>query len=179
MFTQIAIEFLQRVDVTYWAFQTAAMMLTCFLLPNLEVRGPIPAFFTVLVLAFINAHVWNAALFFNIPNTFTMQTLSLLLVNGIIFWIVVKILPGIDIEGVLPAIIAPIVFTVCSVAISHFGSQVNWNEVGKTVSDEIRNAKSYFEQLQSQQTTQSPMELLPLPNIQPTLQSQKYEKRKF
>lgn len=134
-----------ELNLGFWALQTAAMMLTAFLLPGLTVSGPIPAFLTVVALALVNAQLWDAALFFHIPDSLTSQAALLLLANGVIFWIVVKLLPGIAIRGVLPAIAAPIVFTVLSVLIDRYQNEVDWQalydrartEIG-TIREEVR-----------------------------------------
>ncbi len=133
-------------DITYWVYQTIAMMVTCFLIPKLKVSGPIPALATVIVLAFVNSHWWNAALFLSIPTTLSSQTLMLLGVNGVIFWIVVKVLPGIEVEGILPAIAAPVVFTICSVFIAQYGATVNWSDVYDRSSQYIGQVRSHFEE---------------------------------
>jgi len=132
-------------NFSYWALQTVAMMVTALLIPKLKVDGPLPAFLTVLALGFINAHVWGAALFFSIPDTLSSKALTLLITNGAIFWIVVKILPGIECEGILPALVAPLVFSLTSLAISEYGSTVDWPALGKTALELILSLKSYFD----------------------------------
>ena len=136
---------MQGIDFSFWIFQTVAMMVTCFLIPRLRVKGPIPALMTVVVLAFINSHIWSAALFFKIPDTVTHQTLVLLLSNGVIFWLVVKLLPGIEIDGILPALAAPVVFTVCSVLIGTYGSQVDWAKVWEQSSRQVTEFRKSLE----------------------------------
>ena len=132
---------LPSLDFSYWLFQTLAMMATCFLIPKLKVTGPIAALATVLAIAFVNAHLWNTALFLSIPDSFTLQTAVLLIVNGLIFWVVVKVLPGIEVQGLLPAIAAPVVFTICSLVIQEYGSHVDWVKV-------CRRGAAVFEQAQ-------------------------------
>src|SRR3990172_11967686 len=97
--------------INYWILQTGAMMLTALLIPKLRITSLLGASLTVLALGLLNATLWDAALFFQIPHAFSTQALVLLAANGAIFWILVKILPGIEIDGVLPALAAPIVFT--------------------------------------------------------------------
>lgn len=134
-----------KIEYSYWILQTLAMMITVFLIPRLTVRGPIPAFLTVLSLAFINAHLWNAALFFSIPDSFTVKALLLLVINGLIFWVVVKVLPGIEIKGLLPALAAPLVFTICSLVLSEVNSRMDWSKIGKTTLQMIQETKEYLE----------------------------------
>ena len=120
---------LLSINLSYWALQTIAMMLTVFLMPRLRVSGPLGAFITVVALAFVNSHVWNAALFFSIPETFSYQVACIFLANGAIFWILVKILPGIEVDGFLAAFFAPVLFSLISLAINKYARDVDWIQV--------------------------------------------------
>lgn len=113
-------------NFSYWALQTAAMMLTVFILPRLRVSGPLGAFATVVALAFVNSHVWNAALFFSIPDTFSYQVACIFLANGVIFWVLVKILPGIEVDGFLAALFAPVLFSLISLFLSRYATDIDW-----------------------------------------------------
>lgn len=86
----------------------------------------------VIALAFVNAHVWDAALFFRIPDSINAQALTLLISNGVVFWLLVKVLPGIEVRGFLPALAAPILFTVLSVFIGKYGEEVEWGKLWKS-----------------------------------------------
>ena len=132
-------------NLTYWFLQTVAMMVTALLLPKLRITSPFGALATVIALAFVNSKLWDAALFFSVPDSFSTKTIMLLATNGCIFWVLVKLLPGIEIEGFLPALAAPVVFTVCSLVIDQYGSQVDWVRVLDFVIDGLRGAKNYFE----------------------------------
>jgi putative membrane protein len=133
------------INFKYWALQTAAMMLTAFALPGLKVKGPLGAFLAVAALAYLNATYWDWALFFKLPDSFTMKAILLVLVNGAIFWVIVKLLPGIEIEGVWPALIAPMVFAVLSVLIPHLATEIDWVSVGHTVTTWISGMRDYFQ----------------------------------
>ena len=111
-------------NFSYWFLQTIAMMLTCFFIPNLRVRGPLGAFLMVFALGYVNSKVWDAALFLNIPQHFSSQAVVVVLVNGIIFWVLVKILPWIEVTGVLRALVAPLIFSLTSLLISHYASNL-------------------------------------------------------
>ena len=130
-----------KIDFAYWIYQTVAMLITCYLIPRLKVDSILAAFTTVLALAFVNSHIWNAALFFEIPNTFSHRTAVLLVSNGVIFWAIVKLLPGIEISGFLPAILAPIVFTITSIIIATYAPLVDWKEVFNKTEKGINNSR--------------------------------------
>lgn len=129
---------------SYWVLQSVAMMLTAALIPRLTITGISGAFGTVLALALVNASVWDAALFFNVPDHLSAQAGLLFLANGVLFWILVKILPGIEVEGVLPALIAPVVFTVLSLIISHYGKDIDWPMVGSWLLQTIEQVRDFF-----------------------------------
>lgn len=126
-------------NIQYWVLQTIAMMLTALLIPKLRVRGPLGAFLMVVALSYVNSHFWDAALFFKLPKIFSLQALILLFVNGIIFWVLVKLLPWIEVDGVLAAIAAPIVFTVLSLLINEYGPLINWFDLSKELFNIISN----------------------------------------
>ncbi|NDC36582.1 MAG: hypothetical protein EBZ48_00855 [Proteobacteria bacterium] len=119
----------------FWALQTVAMLLTAFLIPGLTISGPIAAFVTVLVLSLVNTYLWDAALFLSIPLDFTTHTIALIVANGILFWVIVKILPGIAVKGLLPALVAPVVFTIFTILIQHYGPLIDWQLVLKKVAE--------------------------------------------
>ncbi|RMG42284.1 MAG: hypothetical protein D6719_06745 [Candidatus Dadabacteria bacterium] len=133
-------------NISYWILQTIAMLITALLIPGLKVSGPIPAFFTVLAIAFVNSKVWDAALFFQVPSGFTVQTGVLLLTNGVLFWIIVKFLPGIEVEGFMPAVAAPVIFTVTSLLISTYGQNIDWARVLDFIINLLEYLKEYLKE---------------------------------
>jgi len=120
-----------RGTINYWALQTIAMMLTAALIPRMRITSIFGALGIVLALALVNATVWDTALFFSVPASVSRQALTLLAANGVLFWVLVKLLPGIEIEGFAPAFVAPVVFTALSLAISAYGREIDVIELGK------------------------------------------------
>ena len=106
-----------------------AMFLTVLIVPGLKISNFTGAFLAVLGIAFVNSMLWDAALFFFLPKYLSLNSLLLLLTNGAIFWLVVKLAPGIDIKGIAPAIFAPIVFTVCNFFTRKYAADVDWAKV--------------------------------------------------
>lgn len=119
--------------VNYWVLQTLAVTLTALLIPRLRITSLFGATAMAGAIALVNATVWNAGLFSFIPSSLSSHALTLLLANGFIFWLLVKLLPGIESDGILPCLIAPIVFTVCSVFINEFGRDIDWISVGTKI----------------------------------------------
>jgi len=131
----------------YWFLQTLAMGVTAALIPKLRITSLFGALAAVVALAFVNAVAWDAALFFSIPNSLSTQTALLFLTNGAIFWVVVKLVPGIEVEGVFAALIAPVVFTFSSVLIYHYGREIDWVKVFDFTLQLLAQLRDYFKQV--------------------------------
>ena len=114
------------ISFSYWILQSIAMGLTALVLPNLRITNPLGALGAVVALAFVNSHIWDAALFFSIPQNFTSHAMTILVANGLLFWLIVKILPGIESDGIFAPIVAPVLFTIFSILISEYGKNVDW-----------------------------------------------------
>lgn len=132
---------LLHVDLGFWILQSIAMLLTALLIPRLTISGPLAALLTVVVLALFNAKFWDVALFFKIPNDFSTHTFLVLIANGIAFWIIVKLLPGIEVEGILPALIAPIVFTITSSLLNLYGRDLPWDKIYAQVEHTVHDVR--------------------------------------
>lgn len=120
-----------EIDYVGWFLQTVAMLVTALLIPGFKVKGPLSALLLVVALALVNAHIWDAALFFSVPNSLTIQTAVLLVANAVLFFILVKILPGVEINGILPALVAPVLFTILGVLADHYGREIDWATMAK------------------------------------------------
>ena len=121
--------------LNYWVLQTLAMGFTALLIPRLRITSIFGAFKIVAALAFLNATLWDAALFFSLPDEMTTQAGLLLATNGVLFWILVKVLDGIEVEGFLPALVAPVVFTGLSLLIDQYGHMVDWGAIYELASE--------------------------------------------
>lgn len=143
------LDILSQLSIERWAFQSLAMCLTALLIPGLKITSIFGPVLAVISLAFINAHLWDAALFFQLPNSATTQVGLLILTNGAIFWLIVKLLPGIETRGILPSIAAPIVFTVLSMLVEAYGKDVDWAAVFNWILTQLDFLKSYFLSVQN------------------------------
>ena len=125
-------------------FQTLAMMVTALLLPKVRITSLFGAIGCVVALAIVNATLWDVALFFSIPDSLSLHAALLLVANGFIFWIIAKLLPGIEVEGFFAALIAPVVFTVLSVVFYAYGRSVDWAVVAKYLYLQALSVREYF-----------------------------------
>jgi len=127
--------------LTYWLLQIISMAITAALIPRLYITSLFGAGIIVAAIALVNATVWDAALFFQLPESFSLHALTLLLANGILFWVLVKLLPGIEVVGILPAILAPVVFTITSLLIAEISADINWEAVIRSVVELITGVR--------------------------------------
>jgi putative membrane protein len=125
--------------------QTLALLITAFLLPRFQVHGPISGALMVLSLSFVNTYLWDAALFYSIPNDLTAQTGTTLIVNAFLFWGLAKSLPGIQIQGFLPAVIAPVVLTAISILTYQYGRDVDWYKIALFVQEQFDMLRTFSE----------------------------------
>lgn len=128
---------LSLLNINFWIIQSLAMGLTALVLPRLRITSIYGATIMVVALALVNAHIWDAALFFSFPDTISIHALTLFVSNGLIFWILVKLLPGIEVTGFLPALVAPAVFSLISLVLNTYGSQIDFLAIGEKGLTEI------------------------------------------
>lgn len=131
----------------YLIAQAAAMFLTAILIPGLRITGIGGAFFAVIGITLFNAYYWDAELFSSLPfdsflDFFSLRTLILFVFNAAIFWIVIKIAPGIEIKGFIPALVAPVIFTVSSIVIEKYGKDIDYVALASKASSVISGVTS-------------------------------------
>jgi uncharacterized membrane protein YvlD (DUF360 family) len=144
------------INLSFWLLQTIAMIITCLLTPGLSLSNPLGAVAAVVALAFVNANIWDAALFFQVPNSLGIHSAVLLISNAVIFWTVIKILPWIQIHGCLPAIIAPVIFTITSLLLRNSGDYINWSKVDSKAGSAVHDLKDYLHQTPAGRPTPAP-----------------------
>lgn len=128
----------------YWLMKAVAMGLTALLIPRLRLSSIVGPFLMVAALALVNATIWDAELFGLLPSSLSMQIVVLFTVNGFLFWLLVKLLPGIEVDGFLPALVAPIVFTVASMLVTEVSKRVDWPAVINSSLATIDELKTYL-----------------------------------
>ncbi len=106
--------------------QIFAIAITAILLPKLRISSIFGAVGLVLAITLVNTFLWNSSLFNFIPDALGSKSFTLIVANGVIFFALVKILPGVEMEGLLTAFIAPILFSVFTMLIHKYGHLVDW-----------------------------------------------------
>ena len=103
--------------LNFFLLQSLALLAVCIILPGLKIDGILGIFLLVIALAVLNASIWDSALFHALPKSFSLHSATLVLINGALFWLLVKILPGIRIEGAFSALVAPLFYSALSIII--------------------------------------------------------------
>jgi len=134
-----------------WILQVAAMALTALFLPRLKVTSIFGPVLAVFALAAINTFYWDVDLFFFIPRGLNLDVLILVAINGIIFWLVIKFVPGIEIEGLLPALVAPLFFTFFSILLTYISPIIPWNKIFLLLEQLFSSLRTYFQGFQQEQ----------------------------
>lgn len=127
-----------------FVFQVVALALTALLLPGLKINSLFSLVGLVIIIYLTNAYLWDAALFFSIPNSLSLRALYTLICNGLLFFVLVRILPGVECRGIFTAIITPVLFTILTVTLSHYGEEVNWQNVGMFILNIVDTLKGYL-----------------------------------
>ncbi len=137
-----------QTSLDFWILQSIAMLFTVILIPRLRLTGVSGVVLMIVGLGLVNTYLWDPQLFSALPDTLSSRAVLLLFVNGLIFFALVKLLPGIEIEGVMPAIAAPIVFTLSGVLIKRYGSEIDWENAFVTssaiVTEVFQTLRAYF-----------------------------------
>lgn len=124
--------------------QSIALIITSAIIPGLRVTSMFGPILMVIALSLVNKYLWDQTLFQTIPHELTYNTLKLLFANGLVFWILVKLLPGIEIDGILPALVAPVLLTVVGVYVMDFGGRIDWIQLVTKIKDLILGFKVQF-----------------------------------
>lgn len=152
--------------LNFWILQTVAMALTALLVPRLRITSLFGAFTMVAALTFVNRTIWDSQLFASIPTQLTTQAFYLFIANGAIFWALVKLLPGIESEGILPALFGPIVFTICSMLVNTYGTNLDWKQIAGATAGSVSAVRDNFIQPGRNPAEPAVPELAPTPEKQ-------------
>ena len=145
-------DILHSLKINLWIVQTIALILTALVVPGFSISGPLSAFLAVITLSIVNTQIWDTALFFSVPDSLTMHALTLIFANGVVFWILVKILPGIDTKGFIAPFLAPILFSISSFYLYHHAKDLDWGKIFSTAKESVSEVKEKIKQQQSADT---------------------------
>lgn len=95
-----------------------ALFLTDKLVPGFEIKDFVTAILLAIILGFLNTFIKPLLVFLTAPLTLLTLGLFIFVVNAIVLGIATYIVPGVTIDGPLQAVIAAIVLSFISTALS-------------------------------------------------------------
>jgi putative membrane protein len=104
--------------VIVWLINTFALLGVAYLMPSVQVDSVATALIAAALLGLANAVVRPLLVILTLPVTLLTLGLFIFVINGLIFLGVAQLVPGFQIAGLWPAILAAIVFSLVSWLIS-------------------------------------------------------------
>ncbi len=101
-----------------WIINAAALMALPYLMHSVTVTDIGAALIAALVLGLVNTLIRPVLVLLTLPVTFLSLGLFILVINGFLFWLVAQFVSGFHVEGFLSAMLAAILYSVISWALS-------------------------------------------------------------
>jgi putative membrane protein len=101
-----------------WAINAGALLLLPYIIPAVQVKSFGIALLVALVLGLLNTIVRPVLVILTLPITVLTLGLFILVINGLMFWLVSRMFDGFSIAGFWWAVLAALVYSVISWAIS-------------------------------------------------------------
>lgn len=101
-----------------WIINAAALMALPYLMHSVTVTSIGAALIAALVLGLVNTLIRPVLVLLTLPVTFLSLGLFILVINGFLFWIVAQLVGGFHVEGLLSAMLAALLYSVISWALS-------------------------------------------------------------
>ncbi|MDD2421272.1 MAG: phage holin family protein [Heliobacteriaceae bacterium] len=109
-----------RALVIRWCLNTAALAVTAYLIPGIQIHGVITALFAALVLGVVNAVIRPVVVVFTLPINILTLGLFTLVINALMLWMVSGLVRGFEVSGFGAAFLGAICLAVISTLLSWF-----------------------------------------------------------
>jgi putative membrane protein len=97
-----------------WLVNTVALLGVAYLMPSVRIDSFGTALIAALVLGLANAVIRPILILLTLPVTVITLGLFIFVINGLLFLAVAHLVPGFQVAGLWPAILASIVFSLIS-----------------------------------------------------------------
>ncbi len=101
-----------------WLINTVALLVLPYLMTSIQISGFWTALIAALVLGLINALIQPAFVLLTLPVTLISMGLFILVINGLLFWLVSKMVDGFHVNGFLSAVGGALLYSMISWALS-------------------------------------------------------------
>ena len=89
----------------------------------------------------VNAFLWDTSLFFHIPKDLSTHAALIVFWNALIFWFLVKIIPGVEIRGIVAPLLGPILITITTLLAGKYATQIDWGKLANGVVNEVQEQR--------------------------------------
>lgn len=101
-----------------WAINAGVLLLLPYVLPAVQVSGFGTALLVALVLGLLNAIVRPILVLLTLPITVLTLGLFLFIINGLMFWLVARMLDGFTVTSFWWAVLAALIYSLISSFVS-------------------------------------------------------------
>jgi len=101
-----------------WAINAGVLLLLPYLIPAVHLHDFVTALMVALVLGLLNAIVRPILVILTLPITLLSLGLFLFVINGLMFWLASRLFTGFEIDGFGWSIVAALVYSLVSWAVS-------------------------------------------------------------
>ena len=101
-----------------WVVFALMIMLVGWLTPGLTIANFLTAMIAVVVIALINAFIKPVILMLTLPLNLVTLGLFTIVINALLFMFTAYIVPGVEVEGFLSALIGSVLLSLFAVGIS-------------------------------------------------------------
>ena len=101
-----------------WAINAACLLAIPYLLPQVQISGFTNALIAALVLGLLNTLIRPILVILTLPISVVTLGLFIFVINGLMFWLAAKFLDGFAVASFGWAIVAALVYSVISWAVS-------------------------------------------------------------
>lgn len=102
-----------------WLINAAILLLIPYVMgPAVQVTGVVPAFIAAFVLGVVNALIRPVLIILSLPLQVLTLGLFTFVINGLMLWLVARIVGGFYIAGFWPAVLASILLSIGSSILS-------------------------------------------------------------
>jgi len=105
--------------VTKWIIAAGAIYAAGYILPGFNVSGAMAAFSAAFLFGFLNFFLRPILTLLTLPVTVLTLGLFLFVINGIMVFVVAKFIPGIQVGGLMDAILASIVISIITLVFNN------------------------------------------------------------
>lgn len=97
-----------------WLVTSLALIAAAYILPGIKIKNFGIAMVAAAVLGVVNALIRPFVAFFAFPITLVTIGLFTLVINGLMLWLVAKLVPDFEVDGCLTSILGALIVSVIS-----------------------------------------------------------------